>query len=200
QASWPAAREDRPGGLSQGPPPYFPYIGIQDGRLNFKFGDTKSVFHFQDVDAALSPSRDAEGRWRIRFNGRPARTDRILSGMGRFTGEGEIRTVARMVRLNLALERSPLEHLLTLLWNRDFGVHGEFGAEARLTGDLSRIQIQGIVRAGDVHRWDLLPADESRFSAPFVGWLHLPAQQLDLETDLSGDKPPPVHVRLMVEH
>ena len=51
-----------------------PDIQIRDGRLNFKFGDTKSVFYISaaDIDAYPNESGDVV----IRFSGAPARTDR----------------------------------------------------------------------------------------------------------------------------
>ncbi len=179
-------------------PVYFPYIGIQDGRVNFKFGDYKSVFHFQDVEAAFSPMRDAQGRWRVRFAGLPARTDRILSGMGRFLGEGELGAARRLVSLDLALETSPMEHLFTLFSGRDFGLHGEFGAKARLSGEASAIRVEGVLEAGDVHRWDLLPSRESRFPIPFVGQLSLPRQRLELATAAAGPAPAAVRGSLVI--
>lgn len=175
--------------------PYFPYIGIQDGRINFKFGDYKSVFYFDDVEAALSPARDAEGGWRIRFAGRPARADRLLSGMGLVKGEGDLAMARRTVRLEVALENSPVEHLLTLIYGRDFGLHGELSARAQLAGEVSDIDVQGILRAADFHRWDLLPSPETRFSVPFHGRWNLPAQKLELESAVAG----PMHVRFGVE-
>lgn len=190
------------------PPPYFPYIGVQDGRVNFKFGDYKNAFHFQDLEAALSPARDSEGRWQIRFAGRPARTDHLLSGMGRLTGEGELATARGRLRLDLALDSSPLEYLLTLVYGRDFGLHGEIGARARVAGDVAALQIEGTLEADDLHRWDLLPAPDSRFTVPFLGRLDLPEQTLELSTGAahlprapSGPAgPPPVRVHLTVSH
>jgi hypothetical protein len=180
RATPPAGSRTGAGGAPAGP--YFPYIGIQDGRINFKFGDYKSVFHFDDVEAALSPARDAEARWRIRFAGRPARADRLLSGMGLLKGEGDLAMARRTVALEVALENSPAEYLLTLVYGRDFGLHGELGARAQLTGEVSSIDVQGILRAADFHRWDLLPSTDTRFSVPFHGRWSLPAQKLDLET------------------
>jgi hypothetical protein len=165
-----------------GSPVYFPYIGIQDGRVNFKFGDYKSVFHFQDVEAALSPARDAQGRWGIRFAGRPARADHSLSGMGRMRGEGELSTVERRLRLDLTLENSPMEYVLMLVYGRDFGLHGDLGAQARLSGAMSNVQVQGVLRLADIHRWDLLPAQDTRFSVPFRGRVDVPQQSLEMET------------------
>ena len=190
----PAARS----GVTDSAPTYFPYIGIRGGRVNFKFGDYKSVFCFEDLDAALSPERDERGRWRVRFTGLPARTDRILSGMGVVRGEGEWGTAASQVRLDLSLAQSPLEHLLTLFYGRDFGMHGETSARVQMSGPISGAQIQGVLLAGDIHRWDLSPSEDSRFSVPFSGKWNLPGQQLDVETGSPAAMP--VRARLSVEN
>jgi AsmA protein len=162
----PGPRNDITSGQS-----YFPYIGIQGGRVNFKFGDYKSIFHFQNVEAALSPARDAQGRWSVRFEGTPARADRLLSGMGIVKAEGEWSTGPGLVRIELSLAPSPLEHLLTLFNGRDIGVHGEVSARTLLRGPVSDVKVQGSLETGDFHRWDLLPSRGSDRSS----WAKSPA-------------------------
>ena len=171
---------ERAGAGAQG---YFPYIGIDDGRVNFKFGDDKSVFHFQDVEAAISPPRDAGGRWFLRFGGRPARTDQVLSGMGRVRGQGSLSPGPKpAVNLELALEESSMSYLLRLAEGRDHGVHGTLGARAKLGGELSRVRVEGTVQVGDWHRWDLMPGQAGRVEVPFRGEWNVPAQSLRLKT------------------
>lgn len=162
---------------------YSPYIGIDDGRVNFKFGDDKSVFHFQDVEAALSPPRDAGGRWFVRFGGRPARTDQVLSGMGRVRGEGSLTPGPQpAVNLELALDESPMSYLLRLVEGRDHGVHGTLGARLKLSGELSRVRVEGTLQVDDVHRWDVMPGHTGQVETPFQGTWDLPGQSLRLET------------------
>lgn len=181
---------------------YFPYIGIDAGRVNFKFGDSKSVFYIQDAEAAISPPRDAGGRWWMRFGGTPSRTDHMLSGMGRISGQGALSATpgaAYAVHVELALGTSPVAHLLTLTHGRDFGVHGELGAKARLSGPISRIRVQGTLQVGDVHRWDVLPAEQTRFTVPFQGLWNLPEQKLHLETDAGAASPATVRIGFHLE-
>ena len=52
-----------------------PAIKMRGGRVNFKFGDTKSVFYFNDADFDVSPSDD--GSVDLRFSGAPSRTDQV---------------------------------------------------------------------------------------------------------------------------
>jgi len=170
-----------------GAPEYFPYIGIDSGRVNFKVGETKALFHFQDVEAALSPPRDAGGRWWMRFAATPARADRLLAGAGRLRGQGAVTPGQRSsVHFDVQLEDGPMAHLLTLVHGQDFGVHGEVGARLRLSGELSRIQVAGALEIGDVHRWDLLSSRPDRLAVKVRGEWNLPGQQLRLETEPTG--------------
>ncbi len=164
---------------------YFPYIGIDGGRFNFKFGDYKSVFYIQDVDAALAPPRDVGGRWRLRFAGHPARLGRALGGMGRVTGDGYLSS-RHGVSMDLELENSPVGHLLWLISGRDPGIHGILGARVRLSGPLSDIQAQGRLDIGDVHRWNIMPSGESRLTVTLAGRLALPEQNFALEARQTG--------------
>jgi hypothetical protein len=184
---------------------YFPYIGIDAGRVNFKFGDYKSLFHVQEVEAALSPPRDAGGRWLMRIGGRPARADELLPGMGRLTARGSLTAtppagVARSVNLEIALENSPVAYLLRLIQGRDYGIHGDLAAQARLSGPLSGMGIQGTLEIGDVHRWDVTPGPAARVTVPLLGHLDLPRQELHLETGSASGAPNPVRVSLDLEN
>src|SRR5690242_20747529 len=62
-----------------------PDIQIFDGRLNFKFGDTKSVFYISGADVDIYPN--ADGDVVIRFSGAPARTDRGSQAFGLLRSE-----------------------------------------------------------------------------------------------------------------
>ncbi len=176
---------------------YFPYIGIDDGRVNFKFGDQKSLFHVQAVEAAISPPRDAGGRWVLRFAGQPARTDQVLSGMGRVRGQGSLTPGPRpAMNLELALDETPITYLLRLVQGRDYGVHGTLGARLRLSGETRRVQLQGLLEVGDFHRWDLMPGQESRAEIPLRGEWNLPGQRLLLQTATAR----PIRAELLLEH
>ena len=67
-----------------------PALYVRSGRVNFKFGDTKSVFYLIDTDLDVSPPSIPGGSWRVRFSGEPARTDRRARGFGvlRRSGNG----------------------------------------------------------------------------------------------------------------
>ena len=68
-----------------------PDIEIRDGRLNLKFGDTKSVFYISGADVDIYPNEN--GDVVIRFSGAPARTDRGSMGLGQLSARGLLRSV-----------------------------------------------------------------------------------------------------------
>ena len=65
-----------------------PDLHVRSGRINFKFGDVKSVFYVTNADLDISPPGDEKGVLQIRFSGEPARTDRAARGFGSFSAAG----------------------------------------------------------------------------------------------------------------
>ena len=62
------------GAASSSAPAELPSIKMRAGRVNFKFGQTKSVLFFDDADVDVSPG--GGGSMELRFSGAPSRTDR----------------------------------------------------------------------------------------------------------------------------
>ena len=178
--------------------PAFPAIRIRGGRINFKFGDVKSVFYFTDPDIDVAPPSAPDGEWRIRFSGQPARTDRTAYGFGRFAGRGRWRPDPRtggQLEFFLDLEKSPVAELITLLHGHDIGIHGQISSRARLAGPVSGIEITGRLQLGDVHRWDLLPPHGEDWPLDYRGRLDLVSQTLELETVSTAGAPLPFALR-----
>src|SRR5580658_2092771 len=107
-------------------PSEFPYIEVRDARINFKRDDLKSVFFFDEVQAALYREN---GALYLRFRGRPARTDRALTGAGEVRLEGQI--VPR-VDLQARLMDAFLNDLLALVRGADPGIQGQFSGDMRI--------------------------------------------------------------------
>src|SRR5581483_11031902 len=170
-----------------------PAIRMRAGRVNFKFGDTKSAFYFNDADLDVSPS--GGGSMELRFGGAPSRTDRSRQEFGRFFVRG---TAAADQRLDLRveLERSSLEETLRWVDPRGFGVHGTVALEAQLSGPPSHLDVAGQIQMADVHRWDLLPDEANGLRQGFAGTLDLRQERLDLQTTASrGDSPVVIRFR-----
>jgi len=155
--------------------------GVTDeNRVNFKFGDTKSVFYFNDADLDVTPSTD--GSVELRFGGAPSRTDRSTQEFGRFFVRGTIAPESRRLDLKVELERSPLAETLRWMDPRGFDVHGTVALEAQLSGPPSHLDVSGQIQLADVHRWDLIPDEVGGMKLGFGGALDLRGERLDLQT------------------
>ena len=68
----------------------FPSVHLSGGRINFKFGDTKSVVYLMNTDVDLWPPDSADAPWTLRVHADPARTDRRAgNGFGSFVARGQ---------------------------------------------------------------------------------------------------------------
>jgi len=171
-----------------------PYIELQDARINFKSGDTKSVFFLSGVHAALSAAPaaapgPAQRRLHLWFTGSPARTDRMLTDVGRLRVEGWLGSgnsgttgVGENVRLKMELSDAYLADLLVLVSGTERGIHGVLNVQADLEGEPAALRARGMARLRDLHRWDMFPPEgvsslELRFDALLDG----PARLLEVQ-------------------
>ncbi len=171
---------------SGGHPSSVPAIRMRAGRVNFKFGDTKSIFYFNAADLDVAPSSD--GSAEVRFEGSPSQTDRAAQDFGRFFLDGNWNP-SRTPRLNLNvdLERSSLAEVARLIDPRGLGLHGTIALQAQLSGSPSGLDVSGQLQVDDVHRWDLVPKGGG-WKLPFKGSLDLHRETLEL----AGDPAAPV--------
>ena len=175
-----------------------PAIHVRDGRINFKFGDTKSVFYLMETDLDISPPGPGGSAWKVSLTGKPARTDRPAQGLGAFTLKGRWFLAPERVDLDLELDRSGLGEITALLQGQAGSVHGTVSSRLHLGGPLNNIGILGRVEIDDVHRWDLMPAQGQGWPWDIHGRLDLIKQQLDLESNSAGNTPLPLSVRFRV--
>ena len=110
-----------------------PEIQVRGSRINFRFGETKSLFYLADARLDAVPPSSPAGEWRARLEGEPARTDRGSQGFGRFTVRGRWRpgtgTNGR-IDATVELEDGSLSDLMRLAHGHDIGVHGDVGARS----------------------------------------------------------------------
>jgi hypothetical protein len=176
-----------------------PEIQVRGGRINFKSGNTKSIFYITEASLDVVPPYSPGGEWRLRFEGQPARTDRMALGFGSFTARGRWRPDPRtggQINLTLNLEKSSLGELVRLVHGYDVGVHGQVTSDARLSGLVSDVRITGRMQVSDIHRWDQLPPYGEGWAFNYQGRLDLVSQTLDLETVQPAGAPQPVSARL----
>ena len=159
-------------------------------RVNFKFGDTKSVFYFNDADLDINPSDD--GSMELRFGGAPSRTDRSTQEFGRFFVRGTAAPGSQRLDLKVELERSSVEETLRWMDPRGFEVHGTVALEAQLSGPPSHLDVAGEIQLADVHRWDLIPDEVGGLTLGFGGTLDLRGEHLDLQTTADRNVSPVV--------
>ena len=160
-----------------------PDIQIRSGRIDFKFGDTKSVFYISDADVDVYPNENGEVV--IRFSGVPARTDQGSQSFGQLTARGLLQAGSNgESRLNMGvqLDRTAISELTRLFHGSDIGIHGYVFADAKLDGPLSKLDITGNLNISDVHRWDLMPAPGEGWTLNYRGLLNLSAHHLELAT------------------
>ncbi len=163
----------------------FPELHVRRGRINFKFGNRKSIFYLTEASLDVSPPSRAGGRWQVRFQGAPARTDRPAQGFGTFRARGNWRperATGGRIDLALELERSSLGELIRLSHGHDIGLHGQVSSRLRLSGPVSDIAVQGKLEISDIHRWDLLPPYSGYWPFELSGRVNLPGQELEITT------------------
>jgi hypothetical protein len=162
-----------------------PAIHVRDGRINFKFGDTKSTFYLMNADIDISPPGSRRGGWRVSGQADAARTDRPALPLGSFTLGGKWYIAPERVDLDLRLDRAQLGELAVLMSGQAGGIHGVVTSRLHLAGPLDSIGVLGKLFVEDVHRWDLLPPKGQGWPMDIRGRLNLVAQQLELESTSS---------------
>jgi hypothetical protein len=172
-----------------------PAIHVRDGRINFNFGHTKSVFYLTETDFDLSPPGSLGKGWSISCSAKPARTDRPAQGLGSFSLKGRWFLSPERVDLDLALDHTGLAEITALFRGQSGAVHGSVSSRLHLGGPIDNIGIAGRVDVEDVHRWDLLPMGGHGWPFDIRGRLDLVAQQLDLQSNSPGNAPLPLWIR-----
>lgn len=169
----------------------FPSVHLRGGRINFKFGDTKSLFYLLNTDVDLWPPTSAEGPWTLRVHAEPARTDRRAgNGFGSFVARGEWLQRNRTITLDVKLEQSEFGDMLTLFNGYESGIHGDVSGDAHLAGPLNRIGIAGRMTLADLHGWNQTPPGGSGWHFAIGGAIDAPGQAIDLNAKAVGSQSP----------
>ncbi|HTB18731.1 MAG TPA: AsmA family protein [Bryobacteraceae bacterium] len=178
-----------------------PDIQIRDGRINFKFGETKSVFYISDADVDVYPNET--GDVVIRFTGAPARTDQASQSFGALSARGLLQSAPNgesRLSMGVHLDRTAISELTRLFHGSDVGVHGYVFADAKLDGPLSKLDITGDLNISDVHRWDLMPAPGEGWTLNYRGLLNLTGHHLELATLAAAPaQPDPVSAEFQLD-
>ncbi|MGA2737353.1 MAG: hypothetical protein ABSG65_07860 [Bryobacteraceae bacterium] len=173
-----------------------PEVHVRSGRINFKFGDTKSVFYLTNTDLDIAPPSHGAGAWNVEFTGEPARTDKPAHGFGEFIARGRwTQTGAGRLDLDVRLEKSEISEIMALLHGFDAGIHGTVAGRMHLAGPLDDIRISGNMDIEGVHRWDRMPPYGQSWPLRLAGRLNVPAQIVEMESSTAGGETLPLAVR-----
>ena len=175
----------------------FPNLIIRGARINFKAANLKSVVYLLDSNLAIEPPSSASSPWHFRFEGKPARTDRPARGSGVLRARGTWKPGA--LEANLQLEQSELGDLVAVIRGEDAGLHGLISGNARFTGPLGHVTIDGRLRIEELHGWDQdIPKGEN-WPLELHGLWSSTAQQLELDATVAGKGISPLAVHYLVE-
>lgn len=175
----------------------FPNLYLRGARINFKAGNVKSTVYLLNSDLTIEPPSRQGDPWRFRFEGQPARADRAARGSGIVRARGTWKP--GVLDADFQLERSDLEDVIALLRGEDAGLHGLVSGAAHFSGPLSRIAIQGRLRAEDLHGWDQSVPKGEIWPLNLQGRLNIPGQQLELDARVEGKGSSPFAVHFLVE-
>jgi len=173
-----------------------PEVHVRSGRINFKFGDTKSVFYLTNTDLDIAPPSRGANAWNVEFTGEPARTDKPAHGFGEFIARGRwTQSGAGRLDLDVRLEKSEISEIVALVHGFDAGIHGTVAARLHLAGELDDIRISGSMDVVGVHRWDRMPPYGQSWPLRLAGRLNVPAQTVEMESTTAGGETLPLAVR-----
>ena len=157
----------------------FPSIHMRGGRINFKFGDAKSLFYLSNTDVDLWPPGSSKDPWTLRVHAEPARTDRRARGFGSFMMRGQWRQSDGATTLDVKLEQSELGDMLTLFNGYESGLNGHISGDAHLAGPLTRLGVAGRMKISNVHGWSQSPGG-NEWDFAIGGAIDVPGQVIDL--------------------
>ncbi len=164
----------------------FPTISLRNSRINFKAGDIKSTVYLVDCDLDITPPSSAKDGWHLRFEGKPARTDRRARGSGLFTAKGAWYPSTRNLDLNLELDRSELSDLIALVRGEDIGLQGEISGKAHLAGPPESIAINGRLALAGLHGWGQSGPQGEVWPLNLSGNWNVRDQQLKMDAGVAG--------------
>jgi AsmA protein len=156
-----------------GPEPRFPYIEATGARVNLKLGEEKKPFSLTEADFALwlpSPQQ-----WRVRLEGKPARTDMNISDPGTVRLEGTLERAATMaevpVDLTASWEGAPMGEASKLVAGEDAGWRGNLTVSATLVGKLGAAKLATRMHIEELRRADFIPVQTMDVHAECNGTL-----------------------------
>lgn len=148
------------GQASGGAAPRFPYIEATGARVNVKMGLEKMPIALTEGEFALWLPQPEQ--WRVRLEGRPARTDTAATDTGTVMVQGTLgRASSRAevpVELTAEWSGAPLGGVSRVLVGKDVGIRGEMRLRASVAGTVGENRVDSRLELRGVRRADFFPA------------------------------------------
>ena len=167
-------------------------IEFDQGRINFKTGDEKRPFAFNDVSGNVE--QVSSGRWQLQLQATPWRSGVALQSTGTVEVAGYVAgTSARLqpAQIRVHWEKVSLADLFRLITGNDSGVRGELAMDGNASIGMGtvmpevpssewRFVLQA--RARNIHRWNLTErSDNPRVNVSVKGIWEFAANQVRAE-------------------
>ncbi|MFB3920494.1 MAG: AsmA family protein [Terriglobia bacterium] len=143
-------------------PPGSVDLDVEDGRLDFKVGDTKKQFAITDLRARLNLD-PARGIVRYEIFGNPMRSDLAVPPPGPLEFSGEWKPgpdLGGSLRATLRTRGALVYNWVPLLVGYNPEIYGVLDADVRLSGSLRVVKVEGEGRLTQLHRWEVLPPSD----------------------------------------
>ena len=147
--------------------PRFPYVEAEDGRINFKSGEIKSVYAITEAD--FSWWLEGDNRWNVQLEAKPIRTDLPISDTGTMRVRARLGRAATLggtpIEATVTLNDAQLGSLTKLFLGRDVGWRGGVSGDLTAQGRLDSLHLASRLRVSDFRRYDVATASSANWRA-----------------------------------
>jgi len=135
----------------------FPYIELNESRINFKFGAEKKPFALSDAEFALWLA--AENRWNVRLKAIPLRTDERVTDTGLIRVSGSFDRAPQFsstpFHLQASWERPEVNAVTLITRGHDPGWRGAVEVNSELKGTPDNFSARLLVSIDEFRRFDI---------------------------------------------
>src|SRR5690242_20056443 len=137
--------------------PRFPYIEINESRINFKFGAEKKPFALSDAQFALWLA--AENRWNVRLKAIPLRTDESVTDTGTIKISGSFDRASEFTKtpfhFQFTWEQPEVNAIAQIVRGHDPGWRGAVDLKAELKGTPADFTARLDADIDELRRYDI---------------------------------------------
>ncbi len=137
--------------------PRFPYIEINESRINFKFGPEKKPFALSDAQFAIWLA--AENRWNVRLKAIPLRTDESVTDTGTIKISGSFDRASEFAKtpfhFQFTWEQPEVNAIAQIVRGHDPGWRGAADLNAELKGTPADFRAHLTADVEEFRRYDI---------------------------------------------